>query len=51
MARDPVCDMDVMEEEAAITSTYRGKKYYFCCITCKEKFDTNPEDYLEKEEE
>lgn len=51
MAKDPVCNMDVMEEEGAITSEYRGKKYYFCCSTCKEEFDSNPEEYVEEENE
>jgi YHS domain-containing protein len=25
---------------------YRGEKYYFCCIRCKEDFEKNPERYL-----
>ncbi len=29
MAKDPVCDMDVDEKEAAGTSEYRGTTYYF----------------------
>ena len=29
MVLDPVCKMKVDEKEAAITSTYKGTKYYF----------------------
>ena len=27
---------------------YQGKKVYFCCPGCKEKFEKEPEKYLEK---
>ena len=27
-------------------SVYKGKTYYFCCGSCKPKFDRNPEKYL-----
>jgi len=50
MAKDPICNMEVMEEEGAITSEHKGKKYYFCCSTCKEKFDAEPQKYAEKDE-
>jgi len=52
MAKDPVCNMEVMEmeEEKAITSKHKGKTYYFCCSSCKEEFDSNPEKYAEKDE-
>lgn len=48
MVKDPVCNMDVDEKKAAATSEYKGKAYYFCAKTCKEKFDKEPEKYLEK---
>lgn len=47
MAKDPVCQMDVEESEAAATSEYRGTTYYFCAVVCKKRFDENPEKYLE----
>jgi YHS domain-containing protein len=25
---------------------YKGKKYYFCCATCPQLFDKNPEKYV-----
>jgi YHS domain-containing protein len=47
MAIDPVCGMEVDEKEAAATSEYKGKTYYFCAFGCKKAFDENPEKYLE----
>ncbi|MBU2535073.1 MAG: heavy metal translocating P-type ATPase [Chloroflexota bacterium] len=49
MAIDPVCKMEVKESEAAATSEYKGKKYYFCAVACKNSFDQNPEKYLAEE--
>lgn len=43
MARDPICGMEVDEKKAAATSTYKGKPYYFCAKSCKEKFDKEPQ--------
>jgi len=50
MAKDPVCGMDVKESEAAGTSVYRGKTYYFCAPGCKKKFDEHPEVYIKSDE-
>jgi YHS domain-containing protein len=46
MAKDPVCNMQVDEQKAAATSSYKGQTYYFCAKTCKESFDKDPEKYL-----
>ena len=49
MAKDPVCEMDVNEEEAKSAgnvSTYNDKEYFFCADACKEKFDSNPEKFV-----
>ncbi len=48
MAIDPVCGMEVKENEAKATSEYRGKKYFFCAVACKVRFDKDPEKYLGK---
>lgn len=48
MAKDPICGMDVTEDEASATSTYQGKAYYFCAVGCKEAFEKDPEQYAEK---
>jgi Cu+-exporting ATPase len=46
MAIDPICGMDVLSEEAAGTSRYKGVDYYFCAVGCKEAFDKSPGRYL-----
>ena len=46
MAIDPICGMDVLSEEAAGTSRYKGADYYFCAVGCKEAFDKSPGRYL-----
>ena len=48
MATDPVCNMVIEESKAAATSTYKGKTYYFCAVSCKTTFDKNPEKYAAK---
>ncbi len=45
MAKDPVCKMDVDENKAAATTVYKGKKYYFCAVGCKTRFEKEPEKY------
>jgi YHS domain-containing protein len=32
----------------SIFTEYKGKKVYFCCADCKEKFEKEPEKYLAK---
>ena len=32
----------------AIFTEYKGKKVYFCCAGCKEKFEEEPEKYIAK---
>lgn len=34
--------------KAAGKSVYKGKTYYFCCKSCKPKFDKSPAKYLKK---
>ena len=45
-ATDPVCGMTVDPATARATSTYEGQTYYFCCPSCKQKFDADPRRYL-----
>ncbi len=45
-AIDPVCGMTVQKSEAAGTSEYEGKTYYFCNVKCKIKFDGGPAGFL-----
>jgi len=47
MARDPVCGMDVDEQQAAATAEYQGKTYYFCAPGCKKAFEKEPRKYVQ----
>jgi len=47
MAKDPVCGMDV-KENSEFKSEYNGKIYYFCSMTCKKQFDSNPGKYIKE---
>ncbi len=49
MAKDLVCGMEIEEDEAAGTSLYDGKTYYFCAASCKHDFDADPEKYIRRE--
>ena len=44
MAVDPVCGMDVATPGAK-SSIYRGKAYYFCSTTCRDKFEKTPQQW------
>ncbi|HJT70280.1 MAG TPA: heavy metal translocating P-type ATPase [Terriglobales bacterium] len=43
---DPVCGMEVEEQEAAGTLEHNGHRYYFCSQSCLEKFKAKPDQYL-----
>ena len=45
---DPVCGMQVNDQQAAQKSQYQGKTYYFCSESCKTKFDQKPEQFTAK---
>ncbi|HQR43610.1 MAG TPA: heavy metal-binding domain-containing protein, partial [Gemmatales bacterium] len=42
---DPVCGMTVNPAKAKGTSEYQGKKYHFCSVRCKERFDADAAHY------
>jgi len=46
LERDPVCGMQVDPASAKHVDEHAGKKYYFCCGHCLEKFAANPSQYL-----
>jgi Cu+-exporting ATPase len=48
LERDPVCGMNVNPATAKHAHEHAGKKYYFCCAPCVEKFKANPQGYLNK---
>ena len=46
MVVDPVCKMEVDENNNIYISEYKGKIYYFCSQLCKIDFDEDPEEYI-----
>src|SRR5690242_16447360 len=47
-AIDPVCGMTVDPATARASTQYKGRPYYFCCPSCLQKFEADPERYLAK---
>lgn len=45
---DPVCGMQIEEEDAAGQADYEGQTYYFCASGCQRKFEENPEQYAKQ---
>ncbi|MBI5604373.1 MAG: heavy metal translocating P-type ATPase [Deltaproteobacteria bacterium] len=43
---DPVCGMSIEEKEAAATTVYGGRTYFFCSPSCRTDFDKDPESFL-----
>jgi xanthine dehydrogenase accessory factor len=43
--RDPICGMTVDATSAKHKSEFRGDSYYFCCASCKQTFDKQPDKY------
>jgi Cu+-exporting ATPase len=43
---DVVCGMDIDPTQAAGTSEYQGRTYYFCSTGCKRQFDKDPERFV-----
>lgn len=43
---DPVCKMELDPSETKLTAEYKGEIYYFCNVTCKESFISDPEKCL-----
>jgi YHS domain-containing protein len=46
MAIDPVCGMDVNENNPPAKTTYENKTYYFCSEQCKTDFEEDPEEFI-----
>src|SRR5690348_16124247 len=46
MALDPVCGMTVDPASARASSVHNGQTYYFCCPSCKAKFEADPARYI-----
>jgi Cu+-exporting ATPase len=48
LEKDPVCGMNVNPATAKNVHEHGGKKFYFCCAGCAEKFKSDPAGYLNK---
>ena len=46
---DPVCGMALNPHEALAQSAHKGRVYYFCSEECRQKFDLQPQKYLERQ--
>ena len=44
--KDLVCGMDLDPATTDRRAEHEGQTYYFCSATCKQKFDSNPEQYV-----
>lgn len=45
---DPVCAMDVNPKQMEHTFSYRDHTYYFCSGGCREAFEADPEQYVNR---
>jgi Cu+-exporting ATPase len=45
-AIDPVCGMTVDPATARASTVHEGHTYYFCCPSCRQKFEADPNRYL-----
>jgi len=48
MEQDPVCGMEVSDEDAVASSEFDGETYYFCSQSCKRQFDQDPQQYIDR---
>jgi YHS domain-containing protein len=46
---DPVCKMIVTADTAAGKYDFRGETFYFCAVSCLNKFRQNPEKFLDSQ--
>jgi len=44
-AIDPVCGMQVVEADEALTIDYKGHQYRFCSTMCRDTFRADPEKF------
>src|ERR1700680_3371596 len=44
--RDPVCGMEVDPARAPARAEHAGRAYFFCCPSCAQKFQLDPDKYL-----
>jgi YHS domain-containing protein len=47
MVLDPICLMEIDERNARFKTVYNGQTFYFCDKSCKQKFEEEPEKYID----
>ena len=47
---DPVCGMKVSYKTAPAILEYKNKLYCFCAPACREKFESDPEHYVRRQD-
>jgi P-type Cu+ transporter len=45
MMKDPICGMMVDEKKSNLKAEHEGREFYFCSVSCKQKFDSDPHKY------
>lgn len=45
-AKDPVCGMPVDPSHAKAAAVHDGRTYFFCSISCREKFEQDPTKFV-----
>jgi Cu+-exporting ATPase len=45
MSKDPVCGMQVDEQQAKATAQHQGRTFYFCSTECRQQFEQEPDRY------
>jgi YHS domain-containing protein len=43
---DPVCGMPVDERRAAASTVVQGRTYYFCSVSCAQRFQEEPSKFI-----
>lgn len=44
--RDPVCGMTITAADAGASADHARHRYYFCSVTCRDRFVANPDAFL-----
>lgn len=51
LVKDVVCGMEIDKNDNAGYVEYKGNVYYFCSPGCKDKFEENPEKYIDMDDD
>ena len=51
VVRDPVCGMEVEPSSTSLKHDYEDQTYYFCSVSCRDKFIADPNKYINPKEQ